>query len=186
MVHCGNGIKSVSNLFYKCMSKCDSEEEFKETWSLMIQQGNLHYNVWLDDLYNIRYRWSTAFNKAIFGMEILSTQRSESTNNICHGVCKPTSSLTECFLGLENVMKSWRRNEKDADFKRSQFVTTLVVKSSPVLRQATLLYTRKLYSMFEGELLHGPCGLAVEVFVESDSEYYVRNLDNQDKQTLDC
>ncbi|XP_020595597.1 protein FAR1-RELATED SEQUENCE 5-like [Phalaenopsis equestris] len=179
-VHCGVTYKSVNNLFYKCMSKCDSEDEFKVTWAPMIEQGNLHNNMWLDALYRIRHNWSTAFNKEIFGMGILSTQRSESTNNVCHGASKPTSSLRDCFLGLENIMKSWRRNKKDEDFKIFQNVITPTVKISPVLRQAATYYTRKLYSMFEEELLHGLYGLTFDSSVESPCKFYVRGLDNQD------
>ncbi|XP_020588855.1 protein FAR1-RELATED SEQUENCE 5-like [Phalaenopsis equestris] len=178
-VHCGVTYKSVNNLFYKCMSKCDSEDEFEVTWALMIEQGKLHNNMWLDALYRIRHNWSTAFNKEFFGMGILSTQRSESTNSVCHGASKPTSSLTDCFLGLENIMKAWRRNEKDEVFKSFQNVITPTVKTNPVLRQAATYCTRKLYSMFE-ELLHGLCGLTVNSSVESPSEFYVRGLDNQD------
>ncbi|PKU77322.1 Protein FAR1-RELATED SEQUENCE 5 [Dendrobium catenatum] len=50
---------------------------------------NLQDHVWLQDLYRIRNKWSTAFNKDCFSMDILSTQRSESTNNVCHGISKP-------------------------------------------------------------------------------------------------
>ncbi|PKU86361.1 hypothetical protein MA16_Dca019906 [Dendrobium catenatum] len=55
----------------------------------MIIEGNLHNNGWLEDLYNIKNKWSTAFNNDYFNLGILSTQRSESTNNIFHGISKP-------------------------------------------------------------------------------------------------
>ncbi|XP_020576090.1 protein FAR1-RELATED SEQUENCE 5-like [Phalaenopsis equestris] len=74
-VHCSVTYKSVNNLFYKCMSKCNSEDEFEVTWALMIEQGNLHNNMWQDALYRIRHNWSTAFNKEIFGMGILSPKK---------------------------------------------------------------------------------------------------------------
>ncbi|KAI0524535.1 hypothetical protein KFK09_003909 [Dendrobium nobile] len=57
-------------------------------------------------LNKIRNKWSTAFNKDCFSMDILSTQRSESTNIVCHGISKPISSITDCFLGLEKVMRN--------------------------------------------------------------------------------
>ncbi|XP_020597382.1 protein FAR1-RELATED SEQUENCE 1-like [Phalaenopsis equestris] len=160
------------------MARCNSEE-FEETWHTMIVLGNLYENTWLISLYNIRHKWSTAFNKEIFGMGIPSTQRSESTNNICHNASKPTSTLTESFLSLEKVMKAWRKNERDEYFKSERSAIVPAVKSSPVLRQGALVYTRKLYSMFQAELLHGMCGLVVECSTTSNSEFYVRNLDNE-------
>ncbi|XP_020585155.1 protein FAR1-RELATED SEQUENCE 5-like [Phalaenopsis equestris] len=156
-IHCGVRNRIVSNLFYKCLSKCESEEELDDTYRMMIEIGNLQDNIWLDDMYKIRQKWSTAFNEDVFGMRILSAQRSESTNNICHGVSKPTSSITDCFLGIENVMRTWKRNEKDEDFKCDQYMITLVAKSSPILRQAAAFYSRKLYTMFEEEFIHESC-----------------------------
>ncbi|PKU60219.1 hypothetical protein MA16_Dca027358 [Dendrobium catenatum] len=63
----------------------------------MITEGSLHSNGWLEELYRIRNKWSTVFNKDYFSMGILSTQRSESTNNVHHGILKPISSITDSF-----------------------------------------------------------------------------------------
>ncbi|XP_020598367.1 protein FAR1-RELATED SEQUENCE 5-like [Phalaenopsis equestris] len=178
-VHCGLANKIVANLFYKCMSKCESVEEFDNSWEMMIESCNLQDNVWLDEMYNIRDKWATAFNKDVFGMGILSTQRSESTNNICHGVAKPTSSITDCFLGLEQVMRAWRRNEKDEYYKSDQSVITPVAKSSPILRQASVFYSRKLYNMFELEFIHGSCGLQLHASMNNENEFFINNLDDQ-------
>ncbi|KAI0498641.1 hypothetical protein KFK09_019531 [Dendrobium nobile] len=98
-----NSNNKVRGLFHKCMRWCDSEEVFEEAWDEMIKEENLHNHEWLQDLYKIRRKWSTAFNKDSFCMGILSTQRSECTNNVYHGISKPTSSLTDCFLGLEKL-----------------------------------------------------------------------------------
>ncbi|KAL0927840.1 hypothetical protein M5K25_002055 [Dendrobium thyrsiflorum] len=67
---------------------CDSEEEFEKTWSEMITEGDLQSHDWLKDLYRIKNKLSIAFNKNYFNLGILSTQRSESTNNVCHGISK--------------------------------------------------------------------------------------------------
>ncbi|XP_020678310.2 protein FAR1-RELATED SEQUENCE 5-like [Dendrobium catenatum] len=119
-VSCYNTNNKVKGLFNKCLSRCDSEEEFENAWAELIIQENLQDHVWLKDLYRIRNKWSTYFNKDCFSMDILSTQRSESTNNVCHGISKPTSSITDCFLGLGKVMRNWRRNEQDEDYRCSQ------------------------------------------------------------------
>ncbi|PKU60072.1 Protein FAR1-RELATED SEQUENCE 5 [Dendrobium catenatum] len=63
--------------------------------SYMLNKYNLVCAPFIGDLYRIRNKWSTAFNKDYFSMDILSTQRSESTNNVCHDIFKPTSSITE-------------------------------------------------------------------------------------------
>ncbi|KAL0910674.1 hypothetical protein M5K25_018751 [Dendrobium thyrsiflorum] len=180
-VACFNSNPTVRGLFYKCLSKCDSEVEFEESWSEMINQGDLQNHDWLKDLYRIRNKWSTAFNKNCFNLGILSTQHSESTNNICHGISKATSSITECFLGLEKLMITWRRNEQDEDFRCSQSDVVPVIRSSPILKQAARYYSRKLYSFFEEEFLQGVGGMSIVHASADSTTFFVKNADRCDQ-----
>ncbi|KAI0524538.1 hypothetical protein KFK09_003912 [Dendrobium nobile] len=102
-VLCFNSNNKVKGFLHKCFNKCDSKEEFEKALSQMITEGNLHNNGWLDDLYKIRNKWSTAFNKDYFNKGILSTQHSEPTNNICHGISKPTESSLGMLHYRKNV-----------------------------------------------------------------------------------
>ncbi|KAK8938550.1 hypothetical protein KSP39_PZI011416 [Platanthera zijinensis] len=105
--------------------------------------------------------WSTAFNKEILNLDILSTQRSESANNRLHGCYKPTSSLVECFLGIEKLIYTWRRSEHDEDFKYKEGTITLKYKTCPILKQMSKIYTRKIYSIFEATFMEGFVGLTI-------------------------
>ncbi|KAL0927741.1 hypothetical protein M5K25_001947 [Dendrobium thyrsiflorum] len=163
------------------MSKCDSEVEFERSWNEMILEGNLQTHEWLGDLYKIRSKWSTAFNKEYFSMGILSTQRSECTNNVCHGISKPTSSITECFLGLEKIITNWRRNEQDEDHKCRQSEIVPVIRSSSILKQAARFYSRKLYSFFEEEFLHGVGGMSIDFVSNDSSKFLVNYTENKDQ-----
>ncbi|KAL0926733.1 hypothetical protein M5K25_002978 [Dendrobium thyrsiflorum] len=160
---------------------CDSEVEFERSWNEMILEGNLQTHEWLGDLYKIRSKWSTAFNKEYFSMGILSTQRSESTNNVCHGISKPTSSITECFLGLEKIITNWRRNEQDEDHKCSQSEIVPVIRSSSILKQAARFYSRKLYSFFEEEFLQGVGGMSIDFVSNDSSKFLVNHTENKDQ-----
>ncbi|PKU68465.1 Protein FAR1-RELATED SEQUENCE 9 [Dendrobium catenatum] len=107
-------------------------------------------------------------------MGILSTQRSECTNNVCHGISKPTSSITDCFLGLEKVLKNWRRNEQDEDYKCSQSEIVPVIKNSSILKQAARFYSRRIYSIFEEEFIKAVGEMSID-FVSTDSSKYIVN-----------
>ncbi|KAL0917729.1 hypothetical protein M5K25_012815 [Dendrobium thyrsiflorum] len=135
----------------RCLSKCDSEVEFEETWSEMINQGDLQCH------------------------------DSESTNNVCHGISKATSSITDCFLGLKKLMISWRRNEQDEDFRCSQSDVVPVIRSSPILKQAARFYSRKLYSFFEEEFLQGVGGMSIVHASADSSTFFVKNADRCDQ-----
>ncbi|KAL0906539.1 hypothetical protein M5K25_025040 [Dendrobium thyrsiflorum] len=143
--------------------------------------GDLQNHDWLKDLYRIRNKWSTAFNKNCFNLGILSTQRSECTNNVCHGISKATSSITECFLGLEKLMITWRRNEQDEDFRCSQSDVVPVIRSSPILKQAARYYSRKLYSFFEEEFLQGVGGMSIVHASADSTTFFVKNADRCDQ-----
>ncbi|PKU77617.1 protein FAR1-RELATED SEQUENCE 5-like [Dendrobium catenatum] len=177
-VWCFNSNNKVKGLFYSCFNKCDSAEEFDSLWNEMISEGDLHSHQWLNDLYKIWERWSTAFNKDCFNLGILSTQRSESTNFVCHGISKATSSLTECFLGLEKLINSWRRNERDEFFRCSQTKIQPYMKRSPILKKAAKFYSRKLYSFFEEEFLNGLGGLRIDHSSPDSSTFPVQNIDH--------
>ncbi|KAL3646331.1 hypothetical protein CASFOL_011511 [Castilleja foliolosa] len=45
------------------MSGCSNEGQFEECWSSMISTYCLQDNSWFRRLYDIREKWSTAFNK---------------------------------------------------------------------------------------------------------------------------
>ncbi|PKU73402.1 Protein FAR1-RELATED SEQUENCE 5 [Dendrobium catenatum] len=154
--------------------------EFENAWAELIIQGNLQDHVWLQDLYRIRNKWSTAFNKHYFSINILSTQRSESTNNVCHGISKPTSSITDCFLGLEKLMRNWRRNKQDEDYRCSHSEIEPVIKNCSILKQAAQFYSKKLYSFFEQEFLQGVGVMSVELESSDSSKFFVYYTETKD------
>ncbi|KAK8935228.1 Protein FAR1-RELATED SEQUENCE 12 [Platanthera zijinensis] len=106
-------------------------------------------------------KWSTAFNKERLDLDILSTQRSESTNNILHGCSKATSSLVECYVGLGKLTSSWRRSERDEDFRCKHGSVTLKYKDCILLKKISKIYTRKSYSLFEQAFMDGAVGVCI-------------------------
>ncbi|KAK8935717.1 Protein FAR1-RELATED SEQUENCE 7 [Platanthera zijinensis] len=156
-----NHDRCIRSLFYNCMSKCESEVEFENSWSDMIRRGNLGENRWLQDLFKVRMKWSTAFNKERLDLGILLTQRSESANNVLHGCFKATSSLVECYLGLDKLTSSWRRSEHDEDFRCKHGSVTLKYSDCLLLKKVSKIYTRKCYSLFEQSFMDGAVGVCI-------------------------
>ncbi|KAK8936800.1 Protein FAR1-RELATED SEQUENCE 5 [Platanthera zijinensis] len=160
---------SVRSMFHACLSKCDSSTEFELAWSQMIQHGNLSENRWLSDLYKIKEKWSTAFNKTIQDHGMLSTQRSESTNNVCHAITKATCTLVDCFSKLEKMIINGREKALQEDFKCRQANIPVNAKNCPILKQVSKIYTRVMYGKFYEEFKVGAFGLfIVEEVVVSD------------------
>ncbi|PKA63990.1 Protein FAR1-like sequence 5 [Apostasia shenzhenica] len=150
-----------------------SSFEFEEMWSQLLEKGQLHKHKWLWSLYKCKHKWCTVLNEDIVGLGILSTPRSESTNNICHDISKPTSMLTDCFLGLERMVMRWRQIESEDDFKYNQSLVTPSVLHSPLLKQARNVYTIKIYNIFEKVLLNGAAGhFAIEISTANNAKLF--------------
>ncbi|KAF1885991.1 hypothetical protein Lal_00032301 [Lupinus albus] len=71
---------SMAKAIRECMSGCDLEEEFESTWKEMMSKHNDHK--WLEDMYEICHKWSTAYSKEVFAAGIKSSQQSGSTNSV--------------------------------------------------------------------------------------------------------
>ncbi|PKU83331.1 Protein FAR1-RELATED SEQUENCE 9 [Dendrobium catenatum] len=52
------------------------------------------------------------------------------------------------------------------------------MKSSPILKQAAKFYSRKLYSFFEEEFLHGLGGLCIDHSSPDSSTFSMKNIDH--------
>ncbi|KAG8383568.1 hypothetical protein BUALT_Bualt04G0027100 [Buddleja alternifolia] len=57
-----NGDSRFKELWYECMSHCDSEEEFEAKWRIMIDEYNFTSHKWLNGMYKLRRKWATAFS----------------------------------------------------------------------------------------------------------------------------
>ncbi|KAK8923569.1 hypothetical protein KSP39_PZI019622 [Platanthera zijinensis] len=86
---------------------------------------------------------------------MLSTQRSESTNNVCHSITKATSTLVDCFLQLEKMIMKAREKVLEEDFKCKQASLPVNAKNCPILKQVSKIYTRVMYEKFYEEFKHG-------------------------------
>jgi hypothetical protein len=142
----------------KCMQGCDSEEEFQSTWDDMINDYKLHDHKWLNDMYKIRHKWSTAYSKSVFSAGIKSSQRSESTNSVLGDIAGKTTSLTQFVVAFEKMVKKWRQLEVEKEFKNSQSTPPLVINTSETLRHASTIYTHKIFKLFLNEYLEGAGG----------------------------
>ncbi|XP_012853618.1 PREDICTED: protein FAR1-RELATED SEQUENCE 5-like [Erythranthe guttata] len=146
---CVNGISIRMLLLTLCMEFCESEEEFENIWSKMIADNNLYDHSWLNNMYKLRNKWSTAFSKHRFSGGLKATSRSESTNSSLKFDGKRTDTLFDCVLRFEKIQNEWRQDEKENDFKCRHGMPTLAVKTNCLLRDASSIYTHTVHYMFQ-------------------------------------
>ncbi|XP_012855477.1 PREDICTED: protein FAR1-RELATED SEQUENCE 5-like [Erythranthe guttata] len=149
-----NNNSEFKKMFHKCMEYCETEEEFENIWSTMIDAFNLYEHSWLNNMYKLRSKWSTAFSKHRFTAGLKATSRSEATNSSLKIGGKRTHTLFDCVMRFEDVQNKWRQDEKENDFKCRHGMPTLVVKTNCLLRDAAVVYTHTIYDMFQSELIN--------------------------------
>jgi len=113
-----------------------------------MNEYKLHDHVWLNNMYKIRHKWSTAFSKDVFSADIKSSQRSESTNHVLVEISGKTTTLTQFFMAFEKMVKKWRQLEVEKDFQNSQSIPPLIINTSETLRHASMIYTHKIFKLF--------------------------------------
>lgn len=79
-----NKIHSIKNKdcdldFQKCIWKSLSRDDFDRNWMEIIEKGKqLHDNVWLKSLFEVRSKWLPAYMNHVFSAGMSSSQRAKS------------------------------------------------------------------------------------------------------------
>ncbi|XP_073152453.1 protein FAR1-RELATED SEQUENCE 5-like [Henckelia pumila] len=149
-----NGDSRLKRLWNKCMSHCESEEEFEGTWKIMIQEYNLTDHKWLNNMYGLRYKWAIAFSNHKFSSGLLATSRSEVTNALLKRLGNSVISLYDFVLNYEKIQAGWRDKEKVEDTRCHHTKAPMMLKNNPLLTFAADFYTHTVYKLFELELIN--------------------------------
>ncbi|XP_017248398.1 protein FAR1-RELATED SEQUENCE 5 isoform X1 [Daucus carota subsp. sativus] len=153
--------------FHKCVNLTDSVDEFESFWFSLVDKYDLKDHEWLQTLYSVRRQWVLVYIRDSFFAEMSITQRSDSMNSYFDGYVNASTSLNQFFKLYEKALESRNEKEVKADYD--------TMKGSPVLRtpspmekQASELYTRKLFTRFQEELVGTLTYMASKV--EDDGE----------------
>ncbi|XP_056690137.1 protein FAR1-RELATED SEQUENCE 5-like [Spinacia oleracea] len=142
---------TFKDTFKKCLYRCYNEEEFETTWFDMITKYNLQNHDWFTNLYTIKEKWCTALNKDFFSAGILSSQRSESTNNAIGFKGNKSTSLTEFFHIFGATVDRWRYQEDQNEYDCGNALPKSDFPMVGMIKHAANVYTLTLFRDFEKE-----------------------------------
>ncbi|XP_061364631.1 protein FAR1-RELATED SEQUENCE 5-like [Gastrolobium bilobum] len=169
-------------LFNRCLYNCGSEQEFEEVWACLLTKVDISKCSWLKKFYELRANWCPAFSKNYFSADILSTQRSESMNNIFRTVTCKTTSLTQFVLRYEKVLERWRWSELQKDFECNQSAPPRIKNLAGIAEQGARVYTHVIFEDFYEELFES-LALAIEKINENGTFFsYKLVKSGDDKQ----
>ncbi|MBA0815765.1 hypothetical protein Gohar_000504 [Gossypium harknessii] len=138
--------------FHKCVNLPESIEEFESCWLSLVDRYELRDHEWLQMMYNDRRHWIPVYLRDTFFAEMSITQRSDSMNSYFDGFVNASTNLNQFFKLYEKALES--RNEKEVKADYDTMNTSPALKTpSPMEKQASELYTRKLFTRFQEELV---------------------------------
>ncbi|KAF5745829.1 protein FAR1-RELATED SEQUENCE 5 [Tripterygium wilfordii] len=138
--------------FHKCVNLTESIGEFESYWLLMVDRFELREYEWLETIYLDRKQWVPVYLRDTFFAEMSITQRSDSMNSYFDGYVNASTNLNQFFKLYEKALESRNEIEVKADYDTMN--TSPVLKTpSPMEKQASEFYTRKLFTRFQDELV---------------------------------
>ncbi|KAM5576773.1 protein FAR1-RELATED SEQUENCE 5-like [Rosa sericea] len=143
-----HGSELFAHDFGKCVYDYEDEDDWLLAWSNMLEKHNLKEDKWLKNLFDMRKKWALVYGRHTFTADMMSTQRSESMNNILKKYLKPSYDLL-CFLEhYERVLADRRYEELIADFKMMQ-TSPVLSANVEMLQHAEEVYTPEAFRLFQ-------------------------------------
>lgn len=135
---------------YNCINLTETIEEFELAWDSILDKYDIRRNEWLQSLYNKRTVWVPVYFRDAFFAAISLNQGFESS--FFDGYVNQETTVPMFFRQYERALENSFGKEIEADF--DTICTTPVLRTpSPMEKQAANLYTRKIFSKFQEELV---------------------------------
>lgn len=150
LVHVCHTHPNFQGELYNCINLTETIEEFESSWNAILDKYELRRNDWLQSLYNARAQWVPAYFRDSFFAAISPNKGFD--GSFFDGYVNQQTTLPLFFRQYERALESWFEKEIEADFET--ICTTPVLRTpSPMEKQAANLYTRKIFSLFQDELV---------------------------------
>ncbi|CAL0303615.1 unnamed protein product [Lupinus luteus] len=134
---------------YSCISFSESIEDFESTWKSLLDKYDLQKNDWLQAVYNARKQWAPVYFHGTF---FASLSPSHGISSFFDGYVNQQTSLPLFFKQYERALEHSLEKEIEAD--NDTICTTPELKTpSPMEQQAANLYTKKIFTKFQEELV---------------------------------
>ncbi|KAM4085954.1 hypothetical protein ACJW30_10G065900 [Castanea mollissima] len=128
-------------------------ESFK--WLLRVFKMHMvNYTIkdlsWLNGIYKLKEKWANYYMKRVVTLGMQSTQLSESLNEDLKDYLKLDLNTDDFFEHFE-VVGQKQDKELEAEYNARGKLPPLCLKNSPLLKQASQVYTPTIFKVFQNE-----------------------------------
>ncbi|XP_057730738.1 protein FAR1-RELATED SEQUENCE 5-like [Arachis stenosperma] len=152
-------------VFKKAMYANFEVEDFEEYWKTAVESLGLQNNSWVQQTYEVKESWATAYLRGTFCAGYRTTSRCEGINAYIKGFLKSTDSILELVHSLDRVVKVYRNNEVTAQFYSTYYSPVLTTGLDSIELFASKLYTRAVFREVKKQIR----GVATLLFRGRDS-----------------
>ncbi|QHN92439.1 Protein FAR1-RELATED SEQUENCE [Arachis hypogaea] len=132
-------------VFKKAMYANFEVEDFEEYWKKAVKSLGLQNNSWVQNTYELKESWATAYLRGMFCAGYRTTSRCEGINTYIKGFLKSTNSILELVHSLDRVVKDYRNSEVTAQFYSTYYSPVLTTGLDSIELFASKLYTRAVF-----------------------------------------
>lgn len=140
---------SVSSDLCDCLLNPD-EEEFVNSWKLMLDTYGLWENEWLHGIFEEREKWALPYTKHIFSADIEAALLSEGSITSLKKYIKCESHILQFVKHFGRVVNDWRFKELEANYDMSQHMPR-IMGDVILLKQVREVYTPIIFKTFHQE-----------------------------------
>ncbi|KAM3732785.1 hypothetical protein ACB098_11G085500 [Castanea mollissima] len=134
---------------YGCINFSETINDFESSWGSLLDKYDLRKNEWLQAVYNARKQWAPVYFRGTFFAALSSNQ---GVSSFFDGYVNQQTTIPLFFKQYERALEHSLEKEIEADY--DTICTTPVLKTpSPMEQQAANLYTRKVFTKFQEELV---------------------------------
>ncbi|XP_048128970.1 protein FAR1-RELATED SEQUENCE 5-like [Rhodamnia argentea] len=126
-------------------------KKFEEAWDSLLSTYEATDNSWLQNLYRLKEKWARCYMKSTVTLGIHSTQLSESLNGDLKDYLACNVNLNGFFKRFDKVVSDKRYKELQAEFNAREKLPTILCRTSPMLQQASKVYTPSMFENFRTE-----------------------------------
>lgn len=161
----------------ECVTELERIDEFESTWRMLLSKYNLFGNEWLQTIYSIRHQWVPAYLKDSFFGEIINAPKLETMFKFFQRNSITTTTLRDIAFQFDKAIARDYQTELQEDF--ATFSSKPVMKSShPMEKQASELYTKVMFDLFQDELIESSGFLVQNVESGDISRFEVTQSEN--------
>ncbi|XP_062184651.1 protein FAR1-RELATED SEQUENCE 5-like isoform X1 [Phragmites australis] len=153
-----NTVKSLADMlgaseeftydFRHCVFEVEDEQEFVDSWNVIMHKHNLKENEWFIKLYEDRENWALPYSRQIFSGDIKSMLQAENVGTRLKEYLDCNTNLPLLLKFFESSAEKRRQEEMQVDYQAHQGALRI---SLPLLWQAANLYTPVTFELFRKE-----------------------------------